>query len=54
MLDTHTREHGYTECYTPYIVNAETLVGTTQLPKFEQDMFAVMKGGAEGEASSCT
>ena len=32
MLDTHTREHGYTECYTPYIVNAETLVGTTQLP----------------------
>src|SRR6266508_1052330 len=48
MLDTHTREHGYTECYTPYIVNAETLVGTTQLPKFEQDMFAVKKGGAEG------
>ena len=49
MLDTQTREHGYTECYTPYIVNAETLVGTTQLPKFEQDMFAVVKGGAEGE-----
>jgi seryl-tRNA synthetase len=49
MLDTHTREHGYTECYTPYIVNAETLVGTTQLPKFEQDMFAAIKGGAEGE-----
>ena len=49
MLDTHTREHGYTECYTPYIVNAETLVGTTQLPKFETDMFAVQKGGAEGE-----
>ncbi len=48
MLDTHTREHGYTECYTPYIVNAETLVGTTQLPKFEADMFAVKKGGAEG------
>ena len=48
MLDTHTREHGYTECYTPYIVNAETLVGTTQLPKFEADMFAVQKGGAEG------
>jgi len=48
MLDTHTREHGYTECYTPYIVNAETLVGTTQLPKFEQDMLAVKKGGAEG------
>jgi seryl-tRNA synthetase len=50
MLDTHTREHGYTECYTPYIVNAETLVGTTQLPKFEQDMFAVLKGGAESAA----
>jgi seryl-tRNA synthetase len=49
MLDTHTREHGYVECYTPYIVNAETLVGTTQLPKFEQDMFAAVKGGAEGE-----
>jgi seryl-tRNA synthetase len=49
MLDTHTREHGYTECYTPYIVNAETLVGTTQLPKFEQDMFAAVKGGAEGD-----
>jgi seryl-tRNA synthetase len=49
MLDTHTREHGYTECYTPYIVNAETLVGTTQLPKFETDMFAALKGGAEGE-----
>src|SRR5688500_3232123 len=49
MLDTHTREHGYTECYTPYLVNADSLVGTTQLPKFEQDMFAASKGGAEGE-----
>jgi seryl-tRNA synthetase len=49
MLDTHTREHGYTECYTPYIVNAESLVGTTQLPKFEQEMFAAIKGGAEGD-----
>jgi seryl-tRNA synthetase len=47
MLDVHTREHGYTECYTPYIVNAETLVGTTQLPKFAADMFAVRKGGSE-------
>src|SRR5438094_7856778 len=47
MLDVHTREHGYTECYTPYIVNAETLVGTTQLPKFEADMFAVKKGGTD-------
>ena len=49
MLDTHTREHGYTECYTPYIVNAETLTGTSQLPKFETEMFSVKKGGAEGE-----
>jgi seryl-tRNA synthetase len=47
MLDTHTREHGYLECYTPYIVNAATLLGTGQLPKFEQDMFWVTKGGAE-------
>jgi seryl-tRNA synthetase len=49
MLDTHTREHGYLECYTPYIVNAATLLGTGQLPKFGQDMFGVTKGGAEGE-----
>jgi seryl-tRNA synthetase len=48
MLDTHTREHGYTECYTPYIVNAATLLGTGQLPKFEEDLFAVTKGGQEG------
>jgi seryl-tRNA synthetase len=52
MLDTHTREHGYTECYTPYIVNAETLIGTTQLPKFEADMFSVRKGGVEGEGET--
>jgi seryl-tRNA synthetase len=52
MLDTHTREHGYTECYTPYIVNADTLVGTTQLPKFEADMFSVKKGGLEGEGET--
>ena len=52
MLDTHTREHGYTECYTPYIVNAETLRGTGQLPKFEGDLFAVRKGGQEGEDAS--
>jgi seryl-tRNA synthetase len=49
MLDVQTREHGYTECYTPYIVNAETLIGTGQLPKFEQDLFAAKKGGHEGE-----
>ena len=52
MLDTHTREHGYTECYTPYIVNAEALVGTTQLPKFKADMFAVSKGGIEGSGET--
>ena len=45
MLDVQTAEHGYTECYTPYIVNAAALVGTTQLPKFEADMFSVRKGG---------
>ena len=49
MLDTHTAEHGYTECYTPYIVNADSLRGTGQLPKFEADLFAVKKGGQEGE-----
>lgn len=49
MLDVHTTEHGYSECHTPYIVNAEALVGTTQLPKFEADMFAVRKGGTQGE-----
>ena len=50
MLDLQTEAHGYTECYTPYIVNAETLRGTGQLPKFEADLFAVKKGGQEGEA----
>ena len=49
MLDVQTQEHGYTECYTPYIVNAETLRGTGQLPKFEADLFAVKKGGQEAE-----
>jgi len=49
MLDTHTGQHGYTECYTPYMVNADSLRGTGQLPKFEADLFSVKKGGAEGE-----
>ena len=49
MLDVQTREHGYTECYTPYIVNGDTLRGTGQLPKFECDLFAAKKGGQEGE-----
>ena len=51
MLDVQTQEHGYTECYTPYIVNADSLRGTGQLPKFEEDLFAAKKGGQEGEAS---
>ena len=50
MLDIQTQEHGYTECYTPYIVNGDTLRGTGQLPKFEGDLFAAKKGGQEGEA----
>lgn len=48
MLDVQTQQHGYTECYTPYIVNEATLRGTGQLPKFEADLFAVSKGGQEG------
>ena len=47
MLDLQTEQHGYTECYTPYIVNASTLVGTGQLPKFKNDMFWVTRGGDE-------
>jgi len=50
MLDTHTGEHGYTECYVPYIVNAATMTGTGQLPKFEDDLFWVTRGGAPDEA----
>jgi seryl-tRNA synthetase len=49
MLDVQTLEHGYTECYTPYIVNADSLRGTGQLPKFEGDLFAARKGGQEAE-----
>ncbi|MFC1773151.1 serine--tRNA ligase [Pseudomonadota bacterium] len=40
MLDTHTGEHGYQECYVPYLVNADSLRGTGQLPKFEEELFA--------------
>ena len=43
MLDIHTREHGYTEVYVPYLVNPESMYGTGQLPKFEADLFAVPK-----------
>ncbi|MGC7406587.1 serine--tRNA ligase [Pandoraea pneumonica] len=51
MIDTHTSEHGYTETYVPYIVNAASMRGTGQLPKFEDDLFKVPRkvGGDEGE-----
>ena len=49
MLDVQTQEHGYTECYVPYAVNADSLQGTGQLPKFEEDLFAAKKGGQDGE-----
>jgi len=49
MLDMQTGQHGYTECYVPYIVNAESMRGTGQLPKFEGDLFAAKKGGQDGE-----
>jgi seryl-tRNA synthetase len=49
MLDVQTQEHGYTECYTPYLVQAKALEGTGQLPKFEQDLFHVTSG--DGDAS---
>ena len=54
MLDVQTQEHGYTECYTPYIVNGDTLRGTGQLPKFEGDLFAAKKGGQEGGDADAT
>jgi seryl-tRNA synthetase len=44
MLDVHTREHGYTEVYAPYMVNAASMFGTGQLPKFREDLFAVPRG----------
>ena len=47
MLDTHTQEHDYTEIYAPYLVNADSMRGTGQLPKFEEDLFATSKGGDE-------
>ena len=51
MLDTQTEQHGYTECYTPYAVNATSLRGTGQLPKFEEDLFAAIKGGQDGDTT---
>ncbi len=50
MLDTHVNEHGFTECYVPYIVNSPTLTGTGQLPKFEEDLFQVSFGGTSGKS----
>ena len=49
MLDTHTQQHGYTECYTPYIVSDSTLLGTGQSPKFGEDLFHVTRGGDESK-----
>ena len=47
MLDVHTREHGYTEVYVPYLVNADSMRGTGQLPKFEEDLFHVPRSDAD-------
>lgn len=52
MLDIQTQEHDYQECYTPYIVNAKTLFGTGQLPKFKDDMFWVTKGGSDHDTEA--
>ncbi|HEY0879173.1 MAG TPA: serine--tRNA ligase [Zeimonas sp.] len=52
MLDVQTAEHGYVECYVPYVVNAATMRGTGQLPKFETDLFAARKGGQQGESEA--
>ena len=47
MIDTHTENHGYTECYTPYLVNEDSLLGTGQLPKFGDDLFITQKNEDE-------
>lgn len=52
MLDTHTREHGYTEINVPYVVNADSLRGTGQLPKFEEDLFKLVWGDATTQAEA--
>jgi seryl-tRNA synthetase len=49
MLDTHTDQHGYTETYVPYLVNAASMRGTGQLPKFEEDLFRVPRQMGDGE-----
>ena len=52
MLNTHTEHHGYSEVYVPYLVNAESLLGTGQLPKFEEDLFKTHLHGEEGDTKS--
>ncbi|HIC41125.1 MAG TPA: serine--tRNA ligase [Piscirickettsiaceae bacterium] len=52
MLDQHTEKNGYTEAYVPYLVNAESLTGTGQLPKFEADLFKTHLHGEEGDAKT--
>ncbi len=52
MLDTHTREHGYTEINVPQVVNADSLRGTGQLPKFEEDLFKLVWGDATTQAEA--
>lgn len=47
MLDVHTTEHGYTELYVPYLVNADSMFGTGQLPKFEADLFKILRADAD-------
>lgn len=47
MMDTHTENHGYTECYTPYLVTGDSLLGTGQLPKFGDDLFVTQKNEDE-------
>ena len=47
MLDVHTAEHGYTEVYAPYLVNADSMFGTGQLPKFEADLFKILRADAD-------
>ena len=49
MLDTHTEEHGYQETYVPYLVNPESLFGTSQLPKFGEDLFSVQGTTQDGK-----
>ncbi|MDH4392398.1 MAG: serine--tRNA ligase [Aquabacterium sp.] len=51
MLDVQTQENGYTECYTPYMVQGKAMLGTGQLPKFAQDLFHVTSGDGDGDAA---